>query len=347
MGLEGNLRELALQEVLQLLSHTRKTGDLCINAPVAGLSATVTFANGSVVDGELSGPAADDVIASKASSANLAKYVESVVLELLTWQDGQFRFVPAQAGALRTSTGVRLNTDVLLMEGARRVEMWGRLSDRIANARAVPSFAESNGEMPMLNLQPQQWEILTHVDGHRDLHALAEMLSWDLMETAEVVYGLLETGLLVAQDGARARARVTPLSLPAIAAPEHPVDLWVPGESSGDPGDGFERDEIFDPVLVGVTTVDGLPRLRTPLVSPVVAALPVALQADVNTDISLHRTLGDEAARKGEFETAVWHWQKVLDARGNHDDRSHDHRSHAIEATMLMSRLISLLAVKS
>lgn len=342
MGLEGNLRELALQEVLQLLAHTRKTGDLCVNAPVAGLSATVTFANGSVVDGELAGPAAEDVIGARASSASLAKYVESVVLELLTWQDGQFRFVPAQAGASRTVTGVRLNTDVLLMEGARRVEMWSRLSDRITNARAVPSFAESNGAMPMLNLQPQQWEILTHVDGHRDLHALAGLLSWDLMQTAEVVYGLLETGLLVVEQGSRARARVTPLSLPAVAAPEPSIDLWVPGESSDDVINAFERDEIFDPVLVGVTTADGLPRLRTPQQSPALVALSVSQGGDLDTDIALHRRLGDSAARKGEFETAIWHWQKVLDAPGDHADRS-----HAVEATMLTSRLINLLAVKS
>lgn len=342
MGLEGNLRELALQEVLQLLAHTRKTGDLCVNAPVAGLSATVSFANGSVVDGELTGPAADDVIGSKTSGASLAKYVESVVLELLTWQDGQFRFVPAQAGSLRARTGVRINTDVLLMEGARRVEMWSRLSNRIANARAIPSFAESNGELPMLNLLPQQWEILTHVDGRRDVQALAELLSWDLMETAEVVYGLLETGLLVAQDGSRARVRVTPLSLPAIVAPEHSVDLWVPAGASGSDPDGFGHDEIFDPVLVGVTTADGLPRMRTPRASPVAQPLTVVAESEIDVDIALHRSLGDSAARKGEFETAIWHWQKVLDARGNHDDRT-----HAIEATMLTSRLASLLAVKS
>ena len=174
MSLEGNLRDLALPEVCQLLAHTRKTGELRLKAPLAGLYAHILFDSGAIVGADISGavPAVHvdaDVIASDA-----AQTVERLTQELLCWNDGEFRFVPHAADAPPLRTGVRLHTELLLMEGARRSEEWARLSDRIPNARAVPTFSDVEPrQLPLLNLQPQQWEVLTGVDGQRDLAALA------------------------------------------------------------------------------------------------------------------------------------------------------------------------------
>ncbi|MBC8088978.1 MAG: DUF4388 domain-containing protein [Phycisphaerae bacterium] len=327
MGLEGNLRELALQEVLQLLAHTRKTGNLCISAPLAGLSACIVFENGAVVDATIDGLPPEDGLMSVNGKPDRSRAVESAVLELLGWQDGTFTFVPRVDRSARAATGVRLNTDVLLMEGARRVDAWSRLGDRIPNARVVPGFVGADSRhLPLLNLLPQQWEVLTGVDGQRDILALSKVLGRDLLETAEIVYELLETGLLrVVNLTAVAATHATPPSSVALRDSDAQVDLWVPEESAG--SGAFHDDDIFDPIRVGVITPDGLPRLRTPTRANVVL-------------VAHQRQLGDEAARRGDLAGALSHWSTVLDT--NRDGPDAD---HAREAMALANRLSELLGV--
>lgn len=329
MGLEGNLRELALQEVLQLLAHTRKTGDLCINAPLAGLSACIVFDNGAVVNATISGLPAEEPSALVHGVADLSHAVESAVLELLGWHDGTFEFRPLTDRKDRVPTGVRLNTDVLLMEGARRVDVWSRLADRLPNARVVPAFVDVDSrQLPLLNLSPQQWEVLTGIDGQRDVLALSRALGRDLLETAEIVYGLLETGLLRLNDSVRVvRAHATPPSSVAQRQSDR-VDLWVPEHSASEGGE-YDNDEIFDPVQVGVITPDGLPRLRTPAATAVI--------------VSAHeRKLGDEAVRRGDLAAALAHWSVVVDANRDGPDAE-----YAREAMALVTRLSEMLSVHS
>ncbi|MEO7997227.1 MAG: DUF4388 domain-containing protein, partial [Gemmatimonadaceae bacterium] len=139
MSLEGNLRDLALAEVCQLLAHTRKSGELRLIAALAGLRATISFDVGAIVNATIIGSSS---ISQPESRAGSAPNVESTALEVLTWNEGTFRFVPAEKGEPILLTGVRLNTELILMEGARRGGEWARLSDRLPNARAIPAFAE-------------------------------------------------------------------------------------------------------------------------------------------------------------------------------------------------------------
>lgn len=329
MSLQGNLRELALQEVLQLLAHTRKTGDLCISAPLAGLTACIVFDKGAVVDATIEPLPPEDLAPFVNGKPDPSRVVENAVLELLGWQDGTFAFVPLLDRKERSVTGVRLNTDVLLMEGARRVDVWSRLADRIPNARVIPGFVEvESRHLPLLNLLPQQWEVLTGVDGQRDLLALSRALGRDLLETAEIVYGLVETGLLRIADSARvARTHATPPSSSSQRDTDAKLDLWVPDQATM--SGAFGDDEIFDPVRVGVLTPDGLPRLRTPKASSVVL-------------VAHQRQLGDEAARRGDLAEALAHWSAVLDTSRNGPDAE-----YAREAIALAVRLSELLSVPS
>ncbi|MDQ6611084.1 MAG: DUF4388 domain-containing protein, partial [Gemmatimonadota bacterium] len=146
MGLEGNLRDLHLQEVFQLLAHSRKTGSLQIVARLAGLVARVSFERGAIIDAQVTGLAGAREPGH--ATAPTRQQVQSAALELLTWKEGAFRFVP---GATMPETGVRLNTEVILVEGARRIETWARIADRIPHARAVPSFVNvESTQLPLL-----------------------------------------------------------------------------------------------------------------------------------------------------------------------------------------------------
>ncbi len=332
MSLEGRLRDLRLAEVLQLLALSRKSGVLQLDAPLHGRRAAVHLQQGSVVNAGLWTP--DDARgALRARTAGDAREVEAVVLDLLRWRDGSFRFVPAHEQE-PTGASIRLAIEPLLIEAARRDDVWARIEDRVPHARVVPAFVEVEAQqLPLLRLAPAQWELLTRVDGERDLAMLAESLGRDLLEVAEQVHGLIGAGLLALREGPVApRRNPTPPAMAAIPAPEGRTmagDLWIPAAShtrhsstaSDETTLPLEEDSLFDPVEMGVISPDGLPSRRTPWMTPPPVAsraaepsLPrgetagIAPRADA---ISLCR-LGDEAARRGDFAGAMTHWNAAL-----------------------------------
>ena len=332
MSLEGRLRDLGLAEVLQLLALSRKSGMLHLEAALQGRVAAVQFQQGSVVNAaawnayETSG-------ALRARTADEAREVEAVVLDLLLWRDGAFRFAPA-ADHAPSSASIRLAIEPLLMDAAQRAEVWARIEDRVPHSRVVPAFVDVEPQqLPLLRLAPVQWEILTRIDGERDLVLLADSLGRDLLDVAEGVHGLIGAGLLVLREGPVVpRRNPTPPAMAAIPAPharEIAGDLWIPtadhtrhSSSPPDQTSGFsDEDSLFDPVELGVISPEGFPRRRTPwMASPPVAShavepsLPrggtagIAARADA---ISLCR-LGDETARRGDFVGAMTHWHAAL-----------------------------------
>ncbi len=225
MSLEGRLRDLALPEVLQLLGLSRKTGTLHLHAQVQGRGAFVRFTQGSVVDAaqwRLRDDEDRTEAPGLASSASGAKAVEACVLDLLTWRDGEFRFAPIE-GTPPTSA-VRIGVDMLLMESVQQAERWERVADRVAHAHVVPAFVDVEAQqLPLLRLVPQEWEILTRVDGQRDLSDLAEVLGREVLDVADMVHNLIGAGLLtlLAEGGTR-------------TAPQSHAANWRRGAAHGD-----------------------------------------------------------------------------------------------------------------
>ena len=358
MSLEGRLRELGVAEVLQLLALSRKSGVLHLEAALQGRHAAVHFQHGSVVNAAMWN-ASEASAALRPRTADEAREVEAIMLDLLLWRDGAFRFAPADDHA-PTSASIRLAIEPLLMEAAQRAELWARIEDRVPHSRVVPAFVDVEPQqLPLLRLAPVQWEILTRVDGQRDLLLLAESLGRDLVEVAEQVHGLIGAGLLTLREGPVApRQNPTPPAMAAIPAPDgHEIagDLWIPtahhtrhSSSAPDDGSGWpDEDSLFDPVELGVISPEGFPRRRTPwMASPAVASqaaepsLPrretagVAARADAT---SLCR-LGDDAARRGDFADAMTHWNAAL-----REPEPFAHAARVREAIALTARLHALL----
>ncbi len=332
VSLDGRLRDLGLAEVLQLLALSRKSGVLHLEAALQGRHAAVQCQHGSVVNAGL-WSAHEASGALRARTADEARDVEAILLDLLLWRDGTFRFSPADEHA-HTGAAIRLAIEPLLMEAAQRAEVWSRIEDRVPHSRVVPAFVDVEPQqLPLLRLAPAQWEILTRVDGQRDLLMLADSLGRTLLDVAEQVHGLIGAGLLTLRDGPVApRRNPTPPTMAAIPAPEGREiagDLWIPTathtrHSSVMPDDASPRhdeDSLFDPVELGVISAEGFPRRRTPWM----ASSPVASQAAEPSlprgetagiapraeAISLCR-LGDEAARRGDFADAMTHWHAAL-----------------------------------
>src|SRR5262249_5433644 len=127
--------------------------------------------------------------------------IESVVFELMSWREGFFSFEERARDDLPRDTRIAVSTESLLMEGARRIDEWSRIADVVPNLDVVPELAPvaddrggDNG--PPLDLLPHEWQVLTMIDGDRDLRAIAALLGRDEFETAKIAYGLTTTGVV-------------------------------------------------------------------------------------------------------------------------------------------------------
>ncbi|MFN9203479.1 MAG: DUF4388 domain-containing protein [Gemmatimonas sp.] len=312
MSIEGRLRDLSLIEVLQLLALGRKTGTLHCHAPLQGRYGRLVFDQGAILDAAVT--ASPDVASGPCPNrrAGDTKAVEDAVLDVLLWRDGTFRFAAGEPTA--PTTGVRLAVDPILMEGALRAEGWRRIEARVPHARVIPTFVDIEPQqLPLLRLTPPQWEILTRVDGQRDLMALAEAMQRELTEVAELVHDLIGAGLLTLREAqAPPRRNPTPPAGPAFVPQTEPSTGPVvmvtpaPADDEDDAEDDVHEDSLFDPIAVGAAVAP----------APVEPSLP--REQDGAEAPALHGpTLcrhGDALARRGDFLGALAYWNAALRA---------------------------------
>ncbi|MBI3081483.1 MAG: DUF4388 domain-containing protein, partial [Gemmatimonadetes bacterium] len=126
--------------------------------------------------------------------------LEETIYDLMGWQEGQFRFEET-SDLPRGRVAVRVRTESLIMEGARRVDEWGRLESKIPSLEAIPVLAPADErEAPPLELSGEEWEVLAEVDGERDLRQIAAHLGRSSFEIAEIVYRLVSAGVVRVQQ---------------------------------------------------------------------------------------------------------------------------------------------------
>jgi tetratricopeptide (TPR) repeat protein len=234
MAIEGPLRELALSDVFQLLDLSRKTGVLTITHESRHRPAVVRFDRGAVTGAEL-GEAQERIghlllragkvterhveQARRAQEAAPGKplgeilveqghvladdvrrqlrfQIEEAIYALIQWKDGYFRFEESATGHTGGGVGVRVPTESLLMEAARRVDEWSTLEPKIPHMGVIPALVQDSAESPALDLHPSEWEVLAEIDGARSLKEIATALGRSEFTVAKIVYGLVTTGVV-------------------------------------------------------------------------------------------------------------------------------------------------------
>lgn len=256
MALEGPLKEFHIQDVFQLLDLGRKTGVLRVTSELRQTAASVTFERGGVVAatlgknpqrfgarlvrlGKISAKDLDRALAlqEKGDSRRLGDIlvslgaigrreldrqlkgqVEETILDLLGWTEGHFRFEEGATSEALVDSPIRIPTEGLLMESARRLDEWSRIESKVPHLRVVPRLpppdAPAGGK---LDLVPLEWEVLAAIDGERDLRALADTLGRTEFDVARTVYALAAGGVVVLDEQANGRDHGVSL-VPARAA---------------------------------------------------------------------------------------------------------------------------------
>jgi hypothetical protein len=339
VAIEGPLRELGIHDVFQLLDLSRKTGTLAVTSELRDNEGTVHFQNGRVVAAAIkSNPhrigdllmRSGRVTAAQIAEASAAQsergdtrrlgeillemgaithkelqrqvraQIEAVVFELLSWREGFFRF---EEGPMQGDPMVQIGTEALLMEGARRIDEWSRISDRVPSLLAVPALTSlrDDSQAPMLDLLPSEWEVLTMIDGSMDLRAISAKLARSEFDTAKVVYGLVSTGVVELKVppsvAERVAARLTPaLPIRAVADTAEPTAPPV--------APGSVAPQSAPP------TAPAVPRAPAPTddLPPIVGDYRPAPMPETLDDLER----GYQYLLRGDFDSAVVSWATWL-----------------------------------
>ncbi|HVP66576.1 MAG TPA: DUF4388 domain-containing protein [Anaeromyxobacteraceae bacterium] len=175
--IEGNLAQIPLVDLVQILSMNRKTGRLRIERE--GERGEVVFSAGQVVDA-LSGPVSG----------------EKALFRLLSRREGQFSF---QAGPVPAEGRVSRRVDELLLEGLRQVDELSRLLPALPGpAERIELFVAAS-EIP--GLHPVTEEVVQLLSSPRTLAEVLDSTRATDLEAARALSTLLEHGYATRREG--------------------------------------------------------------------------------------------------------------------------------------------------
>lgn len=175
MAFQGSLKELPLPDIIQLVSVSGKTGKFTLTRDTD--RGFIFLKNGQMVHaavGELVG--------------------EEAIYALAIWNQGEFQFNPAEEPERQTIT--KSNTN-LLMEAARRLDEWRVLSKKIPSVDMVPELRVRDNRHEQITLNPQEWTLVTKIDGNRSITEIGKALSTSSFDVAKILYGMITAELVV------------------------------------------------------------------------------------------------------------------------------------------------------
>lgn len=229
MPIEGDLKSLNLSSVIQLISQENLTGVLKIKRRSEIVD--IGFSQGQVtgafyekgekvermekylvrsgiigknvyelveeIHGETKRPIMNIIIEDKyvtqAQVESLIKFkIQEVIDEIFTWNDGAFKFEQNSIIYPKSMIKIRMNTEGLILEAARRFDEWSKISKSITSGDIV--FRKI--ERPELKLKPSAEEerILSLLNGHRSVDDMIEISGLGKFRTYSFLYRLLSTG---------------------------------------------------------------------------------------------------------------------------------------------------------
>ncbi len=292
--IEGNLAQIPLVDLLQILAVNRKSGKLALERE--GERAEIVLENGRVVDAR-----------TRHAEGEKALY------RLLTLREGQFAFVP---GATPAEPRIDRKVEELVLEGLRQSDEVAALLPALPQPGELVELAVDPSEIPP-GLHPITAEVVSLLRSPRTFQDLVDQCAATDLEAMRALAALLERGyarvgaaapeppeeqpLLAAHELHALRARIArgrssgsqtvgkivlagggPLARKAALARFHSVPGWHP-EPSAPAGFGtVGRLALGDGVRVDVTELPGDAGARPlwrPFASGAVGAL-VLLPAD-------------------------------------------------------------------
>lgn len=234
LDLQGNIERFTLPEIFQLVSTARKTGTLGIQrdddivmvyfregSVIYGYGPRKTYHVGRMLveRGRITPEQLDESIALQSNNQAAGKrlgqiliekryidradleevvrtQVEELIYSLMSWDRGSFKFYENQFPTEEEIT-VNLSTENVVLEGLRRLDEMTRLKDYLPDFSTVFVLASSEpGQRRDIALEPEEWNVLALVDGHRDIDRIVAISPLETIETLKRLASLQLAGLI-------------------------------------------------------------------------------------------------------------------------------------------------------
>jgi hypothetical protein len=178
MALEGDLSEFALTDIIQLMDLSKQTGGVEIRGQRSGqlFYGWLYFRDGKIIGAELPSHAPLDA-----------------VYTFFTLSSGPFRF---HDDRILSHPTITVSNEVIIMEGIMRQDAWAKIHQYVPSLGLVPRLVPNPSGTSEINLEAEEWRILTMVDGRNTIGQIAQRSSLGEFRTCEIIAQLLQSGLI-------------------------------------------------------------------------------------------------------------------------------------------------------
>ncbi|MCJ7507205.1 MAG: DUF4388 domain-containing protein [candidate division Zixibacteria bacterium] len=134
------------------------------------------------------------------------KQVEEIIYRLLSWESGHFKFFEDRFPTQEEIT-INISTENLILESVRRQKKMEKLKRRLPPLDAVLALAPSeDNRLKDLSLKADEWNILTLVDGRRNIEEVISLSGLEKEGALSKIAGLFLSGLVQKVDNPKVEA---------------------------------------------------------------------------------------------------------------------------------------------
>jgi DNA-binding PadR family transcriptional regulator len=198
MILSGDLHHYHLPDLLRLIVSGQHNGTLTVTDGVE--IRTLTFENGQPVcatsrRGDEPPP---EVVS--------PEEVLSGLCDLFRWQEGKFTF-DQEKGRVPWCVPLRISAEDLILCGCRWVDNWAIIQRLIPSADTIFELGVGSRHLDTLTLKPLEEQIVTAVDGVKDVASIARELELTVFEASRAFYCLAAVSVVRTADLDKIRLR--------------------------------------------------------------------------------------------------------------------------------------------
>jgi CheY-like chemotaxis protein len=231
-GIQGNLSNFRIVEVMQMLGLQRQTGRLALSRNNEG--ADIYFRDGAVVYAtsacngakpgvqgllkkacrleddsiqhvlrivEMTGQPVDTVLARekmvdpRTFADSFRQHTESAVYKAMAWREGEFSFERTEPPVF--ATPLQIKVDDLLLEGARRADEWTLIQQKIPNFDMVFEPMIGNAEeLTTRGMSDIDLKVFSLIDGKRTIQDIIDSACLGDFDVAKSMFILLSVNLI-------------------------------------------------------------------------------------------------------------------------------------------------------
>ena len=230
MAIRGSLKEASLTDVIQLLFMGRRTG--CLSLADRQRHGSIFFDEGWIIyativnrrdrlgdmllaSGNVTRAQLDQALALQENSPGrrigdllvnlgilapeglrrfLRLQIEEAVYSLFSWTTGTFSFDAGVTPDVDDPLD-RISPESLLLEGARRVDEWSLIEQKIPSFDLIYAVLQGQVEGHRSEFTEAQRRILPLLDGERDVRQVIDASGLSEFEAGQALYGLVTAGL--------------------------------------------------------------------------------------------------------------------------------------------------------